>query len=234
MQDALVLTPPEPMQLTELALLHRAVSQGATIDIIERLAALQVAAVARQAELEFNQALNQAQEEVRMVVNDADGQKKRYATYRALDKEVRPVYLKHGMSLSFGTADCSIPEHILVTCHVSRGAHTRIYQLPMDASGKGPKGDGALSKPHAILAAAEYGRRCLLKMIFNIVTGDEEQITNGELVQAIEKIMDAGDVNVLMHYYKEAYKAFESNPDAIKAIAQAKIKRQKEIANAAR
>lgn len=219
-QEALVMD--QPRDLSPANLLQIALQKDSNIDVIERLAKLQVEMRRLDAEVEFNQALSNCQNEIRTVINDAQGQKKAYATYKALDKEVRPVYLKHDFSLSFGSADCSIPEHILVTCHVSRGLHTRLYQLPMDASGKGPKGEGALSKPHAILAAAEYGRRCLLKMIFNIVTGDEDILTNGELMEQIEFIQNASDPEELKRLYKVAYERFESNPNALKAIIEAR------------
>lgn len=218
---------------TMMGLLSLAIQKESTIDVIERLAALQLEMRRLDAELDFNQALTQCQQEIRLVVNDTPGQHKKYSSYRALDREVRPIYLRSGLSISFGSADCSIPEHILVTCHVSRGLHTRIYQLPMDASGKGPKGEGALSKPHAILAAAEYGRRCLLKLIFNIVTGDEEDFaTNGELAEAIEKIANAPTPDDMKKAYTDAYNKFEAVPAAIKVLIAARNKARKEFQDA--
>lgn len=227
----LVLTPPE-VAMTPMDLLSVALQKDAAIDVIERLAKLQLEMRRLDAELDFTSALALCQQEISTVVNDTPGQHKKYASYRALDKEIRPVYLRNGLSVSFGSSDCSIPDHILVTCHVSRGLHTRLYQLPMDASGKGPKGDGALSKPHAILAAAEYGRRCLLKMIFNIVTGDEETITNGELIEAIEKIRTAATPDDMKKVYLAAYNKFEDTPAAIKALINIRNAARKEFNDA--
>ena len=219
---------------TPLDLLQIALSNNAGIDVIERLSALQERAQAKNAEMEFNDALTACQQEVRTVINDSDKTApggKKWATYRALDKAIRGIYLGHEFSISFGSADCSIPDSILVTCHVShKSGHTRLYQLPMDASGKGPQGAGALSKPHAILAAMEYGRRCLLKSIFNLVTGDEEelQVTNGELEEQVEFIQNAKDPEELKRLYAVAYDLFEATPAALKVLIAARKARKKE------
>jgi hypothetical protein len=241
--DQLVLTSPEPMEIAETEhispskLLSLALQNKASIDVIERVAALVEKAEERSAEIAFNDELNLCQKEVELVVVDSDktgpGGKK-WATYKALNKAIRPIYTGHGFSLSFGTADCSIPEQILVTCLVSRGLHTRLYQLPMDASGKGAKGGDALTKPHAILAAMEYGRRCLLKSIFNIVTGDEDTLTevlsNGELVEHLEWIANSKDLPELKKMFTQAWNKFEaSDPVALKAIVAANKKRREEL-----
>lgn len=218
-----------PMNLMQIALKH-----SAAIDVIERLAALQEKAVLRDAEMQFNEALAACQEAVKTVINDSEkpgpGGKK-WATYRAIDKAIRPIYIGHGFSVSFGSTDCATPDLILVTCHVShKGGHTRLYQLPMDASGKGPQGAGALSKPHAILAAMEYGRRCLMKSIFNLVTGDEEElsVTNGELAEQVEFIGNACTPEELGKLYAIAYEKFEATPAALKVIIAARKARKKE------
>jgi hypothetical protein len=176
-----------------------------------------------------------------MVINDAEGQKKKYATYRALDKEVRPIYLKHGFSLSFGSKECSIPDHIVVTCLLSKGMYTRPYELLMDASGKGPKGDGALSRPHAILAAMEYGRRCLLKSIFNLVTGDEEdnsgegEVDKDWLTEQLTEIGRCETLEGLDEAFRKAGRVAlnEQDIEAYRALNKAKNVQKKKLKEAA-
>ncbi len=229
----LVLTPPENRQLTpyEMAmrLFDRTDNPRDAIDVARELFKLQMEMDKVKAEAEFNDAMTRCQSEIGVIANDANGQKKPYATYKALDRVVRPVYLRNGLNVSFGSGGCTVPNHIMVTCDVSLRSYTRHYEIPMDASGLGPKGDGALSKPHAILAAAEYGRRILLKMIFNIVTGEEDKVSNGELIAAIEDIENSRTMDVLTQNYKAGYIKFQDNPDAIKALVAAKIKKQKEL-----
>lgn len=221
-------------------LLTIALNNKAGIDIIERLAALQLESRKLDAEVEFQDELNLCQTEVEFVIVDSDkpgpGGKK-WATYKGLDKAIRPIYTGHGFSLSFGTGEFNVPEQILVTCLVSRGLHTRLYQLPMDISGKGPQGGGALSKPHAILAAMEYGRRCLLKMIFNIVTGDEDKLemtTTGEVAEQVGFIKAAKDAAECRRIYADYYKHAAEMDDrpAMHVLLDAKDARIKELANA--
>jgi hypothetical protein len=231
-QQDLVLTPPEQTR-TPMDLLSLALSKDAAIDVIERLAALQERAQNRDAELQFNDALTHCQSEAKLVINDSDktgpGGKK-WATYKALDREMRPIYLRNGFSVSFGSVESSMQGYIVVTCHLShRGGHTRVYQMPMDASGDGPKGGGALSKPHAILAAMEYGRKCLLKSIFNLVTGEEDVITNGELADQVEYLQNAKDPEELKSLYAVAYDLFEATPAALKVLIAARKARKQEM-----
>jgi hypothetical protein len=185
------------------------------------------------AEVDFNEALTRCQEEIKRVAPDKEVNGKKWASFQALDKEIRPVYVRYGFALSWDTAESSIPEHVLVVCYVSKGLYTRRYQIPIDASGKGAKGGDVMDKPKAMGSALSYGQRYLVRAIFNIAIGEEDAATNGELLEAIKKIEDAGDVHVLNHYYREAYKQFEASPDSIRAIAAAKIARQKKLTNAA-
>jgi hypothetical protein len=223
---------PQALVRNHFDLLQLALQKDAAIDVIERLAKLQLESRKLDAEVDFNEALGQCQEEAKLVINDSDktgpGGKK-WATYKALDREIRPIYRRHGFSISFGSADSSNPDRILVTCQLSRGMHSRNYQLPMDASGEGAKGGGALSKPHAILAAMEYGRRCLLKSIFNLVTGEEDVITNGELAEQVEYIQNASTPAELATLYSAAYEKFELTPAALKVIVAARKARKKEM-----
>ena len=236
-QETAILAPRELRTADILSLIATKFSQMqgadalAIVEAMERMAKLQLDSQRIDAEQEFNEALSQCQAEVKLVGLDSaqDFKGKKWATYKGLDREIRPIYIKHGFSISFSSRESATPGMIVITCTVARGLHSRLYELPMDISGLGPKGEGALSKPHAILAASEYGRRCLLKLIFNIVTGDEDILTNRELLQALEKIEDAGEPEVLKHYYKEAYAAFEANPEAIRAIVAARRKREKEM-----
>lgn len=229
------MTPPSPHEPTTMELIQMAVQNGGQIEVIERLAKLKMDLDVRRDQELFNQALGRCQSQIPLIVNDAEGQKaKRYATYKALDKVARPVYLQNGLSLSFGSGVCSVPNHVIVTCDVSLGSYSKRYEVPMDASGLGPKGDGALSKPHAILAACEYGRRILLKMIFNIVTGEEEVVTNGEVMVALEDIENSKTIDILHQNYKAAYAKFaEDQPKAVAILLQARNKRQRELKNAA-
>lgn len=147
------------------------------VDKLERLLAIQDRMVARTAEQAFNAAMTAAQTEMRPVAADANNPqtKSRYASYMALDRALRPIYTKHGFALSFNTADGAADGYVRVTCDVSHsGGHSKSYKIDMPADGKGAKGGDVMTKTHATGSAATYGMRYLLKMIFNIVVGDDD------------------------------------------------------------
>jgi hypothetical protein len=87
---------PSTMDLLQVAL-----QNNAAIDVIERLAPLQLDQRKLDAEVGFNEELNICQREVQTVVVDSEktgpGGKK-WATYKALDKAIRPIYTARGLS----------------------------------------------------------------------------------------------------------------------------------------
>lgn len=127
-----------------------------------------------EAEETFNIALQAAQQEMRPIEADANNPSthSKYATLYAVDKALRPIYSKHGFSLSFNTADCPLPNHTRVLCLVSRGLYTRDYQYDVAIDAKGPKGNDVMNKTHAGGSALSYGKRYLMLMIFNVTIGD--------------------------------------------------------------
>jgi hypothetical protein len=165
-----------------MGLLQMAVENNASMDTIERLVALQQGMAAREAETQWNAAMNRAQAAMGRVAADATNPQthSKYATYAALDREVRPIYTQEGLSLSFDTADTTKAEVVKVLCYVAHSAgHSRTYQAEMPADGKGARGNDVMTKTHASGAAMAYGMRYLLKMIFNIAVGEDDDDGNG-------------------------------------------------------
>lgn len=171
-----------------LAVIERA-ARDPSVDVekMERLFAMSERVQQRQAEAAFNAAMNDAQSDMRPISADAHNPqtKSKYASYAQLDKALRPIYTKHGFSLSFGEADSPKPEHVRVVCWVSHvGGHTREYHRDMPADGKGAKGGDVMTKTHAAGAAGSYGARYLLKGIFNVAVGEDDRDGNeaGEVI----------------------------------------------------
>ena len=242
---ALATNQPTPMDLLQIAL-----SNNAAIDVIERLAALQEKSLARMAEQEFNTAMTAAQAELGRVAPDLTNPQthSQYASYAAIDRRIRPIYTKHGFSLSFDSGDIDKPDTVLVRCYVShRAGHTRTYHAPpMPADGKGAKGSDVMTKTHATGSAMSYGMRYLLKYIFNVAIGQEDDdgngasngshITDERAVECLDWITNASSVDELKKVYQAAYKEADALHDAAtcKAYVEAKNKRYKELANANR
>ena len=167
---------------TLLAVISRAAADPqCDIEKMERLLAMHERMGAKQAEQAFNEAMNAAQAETRRVAADANNPQTRsnYATYAALDRALRPVYTAHGFSLSFDTGEAAPEGFVCVLAYVSHKAgHTRTYRALMPADGKGAKGGDVMTKTHAFGAASSYGMRYLLKMIFNVAVGEDDDDGN--------------------------------------------------------
>jgi hypothetical protein len=56
--------------------------------------------------------------------------------------------------------------------------------MPVD--GKGAKGNDVMTKTHAFGSGASYGMRYLLKMIFNVAVGEDDDDGNGAAMQITE------------------------------------------------
>lgn len=219
-----------------LNLLSIALQNNAAIDVIERLAALQTAAMTRDAEVQFNEALNLVQGELRPIAADLENPqtKSRYASYAGLDRVIRPIYVKHGFSLSFDSAEHPREDMMRVVCYVAhRAGHTRRHQVDIPADGKGAKGGDVMTKTHAAGAAMSYGMRYLLKAIFNVAIGEDDRDGNGlsDLDLRLDAISECETLVALDIAYVEAYKAARKAGDTngMKRIAAARDARKRQI-----
>lgn len=164
-----------PETPTIFTVIERAARDPAVdIDKLERLLQMQERLQAKQAQVEFDNAMADAQEQMQQVRKDSYNlqTKSRYASYAALDAAMRPVYSRHGFALSFDT-EAAADSYVRVVCCVAhRGGHRQRHQIDMPADGKGAKGADVMTKTHATGSAVQYGKRYLLGMIFNVALSD--------------------------------------------------------------
>lgn len=170
------------VEVSPMTLLHDAVREGMTPDQLAVLVGLQRDMTADAAKLAFAEAMHNAQMEMPVVVQDAANThtKKRYASLETIQKFTKPIYSKHGFSMSFGEADCPIEGFKRTTCDVTHDkGHTRHYHidLPIDSS-------GSMNKIQGCVSTTSYGQRRLCSMIWNITIAGEDNDAQG----AIEKI----------------------------------------------
>jgi len=200
-----------------MSLIDYAVKNKSAIEVIKELRAMQMFDAAKRAEREFNAALEAAQNEISEVIPDTYNQQteKKYASFKALNAAIRPVYLRHGFSLSFNGAPSPNPEEIHVLCDVShKGGCTKQYMIPMSTDNKGPKGGGVMSKQNATAGATSYGRSVLLKLIFNIAIGEEAKAETPDwLTTYFERMANCKSIETLQAVYKEAYREADSKSD---------------------
>lgn len=236
---AMMPIPQIPATQSLIHVLSKAMSDP-SIDVekVERFAALYERAIAREDEIKFNHAMMQAQGEMRHIAADANNPqtRSRYATYAALDAKVRPIYSKHGFSISFDTGEGAPEGCIRILCFVALGGHSRTYHIDMPADGKGAKGGDVMTKTHATGAGVTYGRRYLLGMIFNLVIGEDDDgntaaetgasITEDQVSQIIELAEEVGaDKVAFCKYLKVDGIAQIKSKDFARAVAALNKKR---------
>lgn len=165
-----------------LSVISKAASDPAIdVEKLERLMAMYERLEAKKAEAAFSEAMSAVQRETGRISADATNPQTRskYASYPALDRVLRPIYTNHGLSISFDTKEGAPPDHIRILAYVSHsGGFTRTYQVDMPADGKGAKGGDVMTKTHAAGAGMSYGMRYLLKLIFNVAVGEDDNDGN--------------------------------------------------------
>jgi len=190
MSEALTtIDPPTTADAFALMLERLATNPAADVDKLRALVELHERAEQRTAERAFNEAMTAAQGDMQSVaVNAYNAQtKSKYATYQALDAAVRPIYARHGFGLSFTTERTDREAEVRIVCLVShRSGYVRRYEIEMPADGKGAKGGDVMTRTHATGAAVQYGMRYLLRMIFNVATGEKAEDDDGNAAGRVE------------------------------------------------
>lgn len=178
--------PPEPAGLqvaeyrtpTPIDILQTAVDRGLDADQLEKLMLMQERWEAGQAKKQFSEAMHNCQQEMPQIVKDAENShtRSRYALLETVQKHARPVYAKHGFSLSFGEADCPTADHKRTVCDVRHsGGHCERYHIDLPIDGEGAKGGkSSMNAVQGSISTTSYGQRRLICMIFNITVADED------------------------------------------------------------
>ena len=182
-QKTITITPSAPTatELSGQAAMMSVIEKAArdpSVDVtkMERLFAMYEAMQARAAEKAYFEAMTEAQIKMRSIAPDAENTQthSRYATYAAIDKAIRPIYSAAGFALSFNT-EPGDGAKINVICKVSHiGGHSERHSILMPADGKGAKGGDVMTLTHATGSAVQYGMRYLVKMIFNVAIGEDD------------------------------------------------------------
>jgi hypothetical protein len=130
----------------------------------------------KQAEMEFNAALNRIQAKLPRISKNGKhgGTGARYALFEDIDKEVRPLLTAEGLALTYGS-NPSADGKLTVTCtlrHVMGHSVTQSLPVPADTG----SGRNAVQ---AIGSAITYARRYLVALILNLVMEGEDDDGRG-------------------------------------------------------
>jgi hypothetical protein len=139
MKKVSIIPQDEPSALvpvTPMDMLNRAVSSGASLDMVEKLMTLQERWEGNQARKAFDEAIAAAKAQIPPIERNATGHNnKRYANFAAIATVVDPILSQHGLSYRFRTTQT---DKISVTCILSHKAgHSEETTLagPADSSG---------------------------------------------------------------------------------------------------
>lgn len=150
------------------------------LERLERLFAMQRQVLADEAKVAYQLAMAEAQSEMPRIVRDAKNLHtgSRYARLEAIDAAIRPIYTRHGFSLSFDF-DSAQDSVITVLCTVSHaGGHTQPFKLPGALDAAGAQGKANKTAIQAMGSTVSYLRRYLTCMIFNIALSDDDNDGN--------------------------------------------------------
>lgn len=230
-ETAVTITQPTPMAMVQLAL-----QQNAGIETIEKLMALQERWQANDARKAFVEAMaafkaNPPRLEKNKTVSFPTSKGKteyKHATLDYVAEVLGRELSKHGLSFRWQTAQEG--GKIRVTCflqHILGHGESVTLEAPADDSGQ----KNAIQQ---IGSTVTYLQRYTLLAATGMATADQDMdgiLTNGELMEQIEWIGNASDMDELRRLYNNAAKpAFDAgNKTALMALAEARDKRAKEL-----
>jgi hypothetical protein len=201
--DGAIVEPQPPSTL--VTFLARAVHDP-SVDVskLEAIYRMQRELVADERRAAFHRAMNAVQSEMQAVVRNAfnDQTRSKFATLEAVDAAIRPVYAKHGFSLSF-TETPSDAAEMKITCIVSRDGHAETYFLSALSDTVGPKGAANKTNVQGVGSSVSYLRRYLVCMIFNVALkgddndGNRQRPANEETGELISRAQ-ASELRALM------------------------------------
>jgi hypothetical protein len=154
---------------------------------LDKLLSLRERVMDRSAEQQFHDAMHRAQERMKFVATDKKNPDKgnRYASFKALDREIRPIYSSEGFSVSYDTGMGKveygpIPDgSIRILMDIAHSAGHKIQKhvdIPVETTGA--QGTKMMTKIHATGSAMSYGKRYLLIFGFNLAVGEEDDDGN--------------------------------------------------------
>lgn len=226
---------------TKEILLQAVLSGKVDVSVVERITALARQEVEYSAMVEFNEAMHRCQEKMKRISADMENPQthSRYASYAQIDRAIRPIYTSEGISLSFSDGEPITPESVRIVCYVSRGGFTRMYHKDMPVVTTGPQGKAVMTPTHATGSAGAYAKRYLVKDIFNLAIGEDDDDGNGGLDQDIRDnlvaiVEQSRNMEGLKASYVSGIKQASAAKDTtlVALLTAAKDARKKELTNA--
>ena len=167
---------------TPAALLEIAITNGADIEKLEKLMAMQERYEANEARKAFLADMNAFRAEAIVVYKDADGHNSKYAKLSSIVKHVVPIMAKHNLTHRWITE--SVDGGTVVTCVLTHElGHSE--QASMTAP---PETSGSKNAIQAIGSTISYLQRYTFQAVTGIVASDDD---NDAVVYDVEYISES-------------------------------------------
>jgi hypothetical protein len=173
-----VISPHAPTPMEMIAAIAR--DPSIPIERLQAVMGLQRQVQLWNAETAFNQAMRDAQAEMRPVVRDAtnESNKSRYARLETIDESIRPIYTRHGFALTF-TSPRTDAGGVTVECVALHSeGHSKTYTLAGGLDTAGPAGKPNKTPIQGLGSSVSYLKRYLTMMVFNIQLINEDDDGN--------------------------------------------------------
>lgn len=167
--------------LTPLALLQQAVDKGLDADQLGKLMDLQERYEKSRAKAEYDAAMLACQSEMPVIVRNKNNSQtsSKYADLESIQLKIKHIYLKHGFSLSHGSADSPLPGHYRATCTVTHaGGHSELFCLDVPPDDKGIKGATNKTAIQALSSSMSYAQRIIECRIFDLTIANQDKDGN--------------------------------------------------------
>lgn len=131
----------------------------------------------KNAQIEFNAAMAKCQKEMPAIAKTAENLQtnSKYAKYETIVIDTKPIYTKHGFSISFSEGEAKQDNHIRVEAEVMHSnGHVKQYHSELPKDDSGIKGTVNKTQVHAKASTYSYAKRYLFCMIFNIALANED------------------------------------------------------------
>lgn len=137
----------------------------------------------RQAKVAFIVAMNKAQAEMQPIAKKHRNEhtKSDYAKLENVDEEIRPIYSKYSLSLSFDEEPSEGKDRMIICYVMHENGYIKLYRLSGELDISGSQGKATKTAIQGLGSTVSYLRRYLTMMIFNLVAIKDDNDGNNDV-----------------------------------------------------
>jgi hypothetical protein len=194
----------EITKLNPMTMISTALENKTPVSEMTQLFELQKSWEANEAKKAYSVAMSLCQSEMPLIVRNAENNQtsSTYAKHELICKLVKPVYTKHGLSLSFHEGKADKEGDIRTICDVEHAlGFMKQFYVDFAIDDKGIKGTTNKTQIHGKASTFSYARRYLTMMVFDLATYDDNDGNvaprlSVEQVKEIKDLITNNDLNL--------------------------------------